>query len=765
MPDPGEKMANGWGTTLGARRRTDAVEPAWAANGHFAIDADRRIVEWDDAMARLLGMSREEALGTSCNCAIGGKNDFGRDVCGSACAALRRLAAGNVAGTSRLLVRRIDGQRLRLACDLTTLPSGGALGRLHPADDAGPDLAHDLAGIAALATRVSEEPLQQGLRLTLDFLLHATAADAGEAFLAEPHGRGMVRTCHRGCFGRVFDELLRFDPGEGFPGLVLSHGRPVYTEHLPQDARFLRTHVKQEGFSTYVCSPLSSRSDTLGCLALAFRRSDIDLERVLNLLRWAGTPMGLAADTALARLRDAAGTPLQGAGDDPWRRLPQALRAVLQQMVRTSRADGGELYLPWPDLEVRALVPDAAAVPRCPTMSAGTIRRCPGFDTGTSTLLHGRRVSWPAACRGAPRPGGAWCCIPMSCEGESLGMIRLRYRRLRPSPPHENIAPLEGIASLAAEKLRELRGRIARTPRADTALHEWLQRAVEVPGTGTPARAPRRALPVPGGARCDGARLEIRCFARLELMVEGARVAPAAIRRKRVLTLLGILLTHHDQPQSRDALIEMLWPGADPQVRSGQFHVLVHELRRLLDPAGRANEHPYVRNRADRYAFDTQSPCWIDTLEFRTLLELGRKAEAANELQAAIGAYESAADLYRGDYLQDEPFAQWCWQTREQLREACLGMLNRLTALSGRLGHWEKSAAWSRRALLLDPLREEMHRALMYALWAAGRRDEAARQYEACAHLLREQLDLAPLPETEQLFARIRAAPRPDAGH
>jgi len=704
-------------------------------------------VEWDDAAARLLGVPCHEAIGALCSCVVGGRSEFGREVCGAACPAWKALGEGSVTATSRVLARTADGARLRLACDLIALSPGGALGRLRGPDDAIPDLAHDLAGVAALTTQVSGEQLQQGLRHALDFLLHATIADAGEAFLAAPHGSGAVRTCHRGRFERAFDQLNRFDAGSGFPGLALSYGQPVYTDRLAEDVRFLREQVKREGFNSYVCAPLIHRGDALGCLALAFRRSDVDLERVLNLLRWVGTPMSLVVQTALARLREVASTPLLGVEADPEERLPRALRALLQELVRVGRADGGELFLPWQGTELHLPVPGAEAVPRCPVLSAPASGRCPAFRTGTTGIVHGRRETWPAACRSAAQPGGAWCCVPMSSDGQSIGMIRLLYRHLRPSPPSENLALVEGIASLAAEKVRDV-------------LDQLGQAHAPVRGASS------QQMPSAGAvARPDAARLEIRCLGAFELSVEGARVLPDTVRRKRVLTLLGILLTHHDQPQCKDALIEILWPGADPGVRVRQLHVLVHELRRLIEPRQRGGDWSYVRSHADCYAFNTQSSCWIDASEFRALFEAGRKAEAAQEATAAIAAYEAAADLYRGDYLQDDPFAEWCWPTREQLREACLVALGRLSTLWGGLGRWDKSIAWSRRSLLLDPLREEGHRALMYALWASGRRDEAVRQYEACAHLLRERLDLMPLPETEQLFARIRGAPRPPLSH
>lgn len=707
----------------------------------------------------MLGLPRCEALGRPCYEVLAGKSDFGRAVCDSACPAWKALSAGNIAGTGRMLVRTAEGARQRLTCNLVALPGGGALGTLRNLGDAIPEPADDLAGIALLVARASGEPLQQGLRDALDFLLHATAADAGEAFVAEPHGAGMVRACHRGHFRHAFDQLQRFDPGEGFPGLALSFGQPVYTTHLSEDPRFLRTRVKHEGFQAYVCAPLANRRDTLGCLALSFRRSDIDLERVLNLLRWIGTPMGLVIDTTLARMREAAAAPLRGVEAAPQQRLPQAMQAVLQEMVRISHADGGEMFVPWHARELRVAAARAGTVPGCPVLSANGIGSCPAFATGRPHILRGRRAGWPPACRATTHPAGAWCCIPMSCDGHTLGMSRLLFRHLRPSPPVESVALIEGLASRAAEKLRDVRDQL--TPVRCAPGSSGGQ--PDTGDAGITGHAGPQARQSADSREHGLARLAIRCFGSMELSIEGMPVPAAAIHRKRVTTLLGILLTNHDRPLSRDTLIEMLWPGAGPGARTRQFHVLIHELRKLLEPQGRLGNGLYVHSDGDRYAFSTQAPSWIDTLEFCTLLERARTADASGKERAAIVAYEAAVELYRGDYLQDEPFAEWCEPAREQLREACTGALQRLSILWGYQARWDKSIGWSRRALLVDPLREEVHRTLMYALWASGRRDEAVRQFATCAHLLRERLDLTPLPETELLLRRIRATPRPPA--
>ena len=113
-------------------------------------------------------------------------------------------------------------------------------------------------------------------------------------------------------------------------------------------------------------------------------------------------------------------------------------------------------------------------------------------------------------------------------------------------------------------------------------------------------------------------------------------------------------------------------------------------------------------------------------------------------------------DLYRGDLLEDESYAEWCCEEREVLKEMFLATLRRLAGLHMEESAPEKSVQAYRRALNIDPLREENHQGLMRALWATGRRDEALRQYQICREVLFRELDVGPLPETEELSFFIR---------
>jgi len=65
--------------------------------------------------------------------------------------------------------------------------------------------------------------------------------------------------------------------------------------------------------------------------------------------------------------------------------------------------------------------------------------------------------------------------------------------------------------------------------------------------------------------------------------------------------------------------------------------------------------------------------------------------------------------------------------------------------------------------LTLDPLAEEVHRALMVIHHRDGRQALALRQYHRCRAILERELGVAPSPETEALRRDLSAGAAPNA--
>jgi len=732
--------------------------------GLFAIDARQRVVQWSDAAAALTGVPAAQALSRPCYEVVGGLDLFGRPVCRADCPAFAAVRAGRFAAHCSTTAQCDSRPAVRLRCELNALPAapGGAIGRLSVAGTetdrgSGPgetDVVGDLAALATLTTSLATADVSRGIERALDILCEATGIESAELFLAEPAGRDMLLTAYRGPFRSAFCQMVRFAPGEGYPGRVMLDGRPAATNALEHDTRYLRSRVKAKGYRSYLCVPLTLPQGVIGAVCLGSRDPDVSLPAAERLLTWASTPIATALQVGLLQAREQvrAGTSAPATADDA--EPDRLLEPVLRQALAQAEADGGAMALfgGRGGVARRVVVGDVENV-RCPALADGA-GGCPALAGQHGIALFGARAGWPAACRRARGHGAMHYCLPMRVGDESVGVIQLVYRDEIPAPPTRHVRVLLEIADQAAAVARLTRDREEARRSAERAIQQWLHPCPAGGRTSLPAVEPQpvRAEPL----------FRVRCFGRFELMRDGALVPPEAFKRRKALALLKILLVHTGRPVPIETLTEWLWPESDPRTGANRLYVVVHALRELLEPPRAASDWSLVRTSSDHYLFDAEG-CWLDLVEFRAAVDAGRRAEAAGDRPAALATWDVATLLYRGDLLEDDPFDEWCLMEREHLRETYLGALQRVAAISCDLGELDRAIDAGRRALRVDPLREESQRRLIESLWMAGRRDEALRQYEQLCTLLRRELDIAPMPETEDVVQRIRRgeAPRP----
>lgn len=214
---------------------------------------------------------------------------------------------------------------------------------------------------------------------------------------------------------------------------------------------------------------------------------------------------------------------------------------------------------------------------------------------------------------------------------------------------------------------------------------------------------------------------------------------------RKVRALLAYLVMQDGKAVSREAMSELLWAEGDPEQGRHSLRQALLVLRR--DMGGTEDDLVHAAN-----GMLSLQPSTIttDAVRFRMLAASPASADLAE-----------AAELYAGPFLAQFPavgaeFDEWVSQTRSVLAEAYMNMLGRLAYHHGIAGESDAMIATLNRMLALDPMREDLHRRLIEAYAAAGRRADAIRQYGSCVDILRRELDVAPAAETDALVARIR---------
>ncbi|MBI4232998.1 MAG: winged helix-turn-helix domain-containing protein [Chloroflexi bacterium] len=254
--------------------------------------------------------------------------------------------------------------------------------------------------------------------------------------------------------------------------------------------------------------------------------------------------------------------------------------------------------------------------------------------------------------------------------------------------------------------------------------------------------------------------LQAYTLGRFQVYRGGVEVPIRGWRRQQAVTVLKYLVTHRGRPVHREALLELLWPDISLESGRQRLKVVLYALRKGLGNSPAQETPSYLVNEGDCVVLATSS-LWVDADSFETLYQRGRQQEREGSLDQAITSYTQARTLYRGDYLEEERYTDWCSLEQERLKELYLTLLVRLAHLYGTSGGYEEAASACREALLRDSCRESIHRDLMTYLWKAGRMAEAVNQYALCRQILSQQIGVEPMPETQSLYERILAQGMP----
>jgi predicted ATPase/DNA-binding SARP family transcriptional activator len=229
------------------------------------------------------------------------------------------------------------------------------------------------------------------------------------------------------------------------------------------------------------------------------------------------------------------------------------------------------------------------------------------------------------------------------------------------------------------------------------------------------------------------------------------------LRWRKQEAILALLTLRHDRPVDRAWLAGLLWPDASEGQGLAALRRYLTGLRRALGPEASRLLSPTSAT----LLFDLAGAA-VDVIPFDAALS--RWGTAATQLrgmpgEAVVEGLEEAVSLYRGPLLEGWT-DEWVFEERQAREEACLQSLEALALHASERGDMGTAERHLRRAVAVDPLRENAQRALMEALSAGGNYTAAAQVYQELRRRLHQELNAQPDPQTQALFQQLRAAAR-----
>jgi len=251
------------------------------------------------------------------------------------------------------------------------------------------------------------------------------------------------------------------------------------------------------------------------------------------------------------------------------------------------------------------------------------------------------------------------------------------------------------------------------------------------------------------------ATLRIYALGRLRVFCDQS---PLHFSTKKTQNLLCLLLLHAGETLERELIAERLWPMRLPGKARRCLSTTTWRLHQTLECLD-SPAQPYLLTGRSTMAFNTAAPYWFDVGVFEGQATFGL-AGPLPCAEAHRQALEEALGLYRGDLLEG-CYDDWCLVERERLQLLLLRVLKRLQRHYRLCEAFEKAIPCGHRLLALDPLQEDVHRELMRCYVEAGQRPLALEQFQRCRETLRWELHIEPMPETWQLYRRVRGDQEP----
>ncbi len=457
-------------------------------------------------------------------------------------------------------------------------------------------------------------------------------------------------------------------------------------------------------------------------------RADLDIARAcIAVARGEPAAAGAAAERAVAAL--AAAPAYERARGIAWLVPPLAeagLAGRARELVDRTLADLGEHVSPARLLALRAWLRHGSGDPEGAWKDLAAALERSGDQARHLVRREWPRLEallWEALERGVLPPGPVVAAVTGAFPGGEAALPLTRH-------------PVAGVRAEAA-----VAAAASGSPAAATRLAELADDPdAQVAAAARAAAEATRRRPPP---------LSFRVLGPFAVRRGSWTVDDAAWQRRIAQRVVRMLLVQRPHPVPEDLLFEALWPDRPPAAARRSLQVAVSCARAALDPPGAQRSVLEGSGRAYRLVLGERDV--VDADVFLAAAERALQAPAASRR----GQLERAAELWGGDPLSDERYADWAAVFRERLIDRYADVLSALTDACEAQDDRPAAQAAARRLVELDPLDESAHRRAMLAYARAGRRAHALRQFLECRKQLVQELGLEPSEATVSLQRRI----------
>ncbi|MGD6833757.1 BTAD domain-containing putative transcriptional regulator [Sutcliffiella halmapala] len=224
-------------------------------------------------------------------------------------------------------------------------------------------------------------------------------------------------------------------------------------------------------------------------------------------------------------------------------------------------------------------------------------------------------------------------------------------------------------------------------------------------------------------------------------------------QRIKAKELLEYFVTKRKKQIVKDDIFVALWPNVPEKTVTRDFKVALNALNNALEPDRRARTEPFfIQRNGNTYGLNPSCGYVLDCMEFETLAHIGLDEKEPGK---ALTLLEKALELYKGDFLPEQKYADWCLNERERLLVYYLRCCEKIAQLLVAARSFDQAIHYCEKIIEKDATWEEAYRLLMFCYYQKNNRPQAMKWFAKCKTYLENELGVEPMSTTMQMYDMV----------
>lgn len=247
-------------------------------------------------------------------------------------------------------------------------------------------------------------------------------------------------------------------------------------------------------------------------------------------------------------------------------------------------------------------------------------------------------------------------------------------------------------------------------------------------------------------------KLDIKMLGDLDIVYDGNSILHKM--SSKAAGLLCYLALNEGKLISRDKLSQLFWDSNNMESARYNLRYTLWSIRKFLK--NEFNDIDIIVNQKNCCKLNESIEVTSDVVQMKQIC--GQIMQNGKDIKSL----EAVREIYKGELLENFEVKNcfelndWIFYERENLQRKYFDVLNLLANEYRNQQKHLKCIEIYEEMLHINPLMEELYVELMKVYQDIGDRSAAMSQYERCREVLREELNIAPMESTSQVYAEIR---------